>query len=149
MKKTILALLVSFSALSFADPIIQGSCADNNVGLADLYGKPTDYVREFANGNIKVFKIDKIEPAGCGYGLAITLSNPEDEAFGSNKCVYIGCIFSVAPLNKIEPKYDAVKGLRLTFKYANYDDMEADGDYKHTRSLKIRVNQQTGAVTQE
>ncbi|MDF3607009.1 hypothetical protein PE067_13230 [Paracoccus sp. DMF-8] len=101
----------------------------------------------YANGEIRIAKLDMIEPAGTPYRLLV-LMGPRDEV-GGRRCVIVqdsdGDGFARLDFAGRTSAYDPVTGLTLTFPV----ETAIGGDQTTLHVISIELNSQTGDVSSD
>lgn len=93
------AVLISSPAI--ADEVT--SCEERNVSLNQVMA-----MRTFAQGSVKLFEIDQVEPAASPAGVAIAIDRGDDLATSESFCRFAGGLSSV-DISKANAKFDQPK----------------------------------------
>ncbi|WP_347137744.1 hypothetical protein [Paracoccus sp. SSK6] len=140
----LLAALVLLSGQAQAQQIDVKPCGDAE--RVDAIAEPWEQnIATYANGDIRLARLDMVEPAGGAWKLVV-ISPPRDE-LGFRQCRVIGADgigFYDLDFAKRQTSYDPARGLTLTLPAQHYlpEDPEA-GWYQ----LSLTINQQTGDIT--
>src|SRR5207249_1287068 len=110
MKASVFILLIISVTFLNANAYELKSCDKSEIKLQDILTPVAQNTKSWANGKVNVFAVDKLEPAACSQGLAVTLPNETDKTFGSFKCVYVGC-FAGVNVSMASAGYDPKLGL--------------------------------------
>jgi hypothetical protein len=130
--KLIIATLLTFSSLYvFAADLTVTSCADYSVSLNSVYSMKT-----YANGSVKIFGIDMVEPAAAPAGVAIAIDRGDDLSTMESFCRYIPG-FSSVDISSSRAKFNkSTNTLTLTLKASQTDK---DGVAK-SKVLTVSIN---------
>ena len=131
MKKLIATLIALTSLNAFAADMTVTSCEDYSVSLNSVYSMKT-----YANGSVKVFEIDMIEPAAAPVGVAIAIDRGQGLADMESFCRFVPGLSS-ANVTGTKASYNkATNILTLTL---NVRQSDADGVFK-AKVLTVIVN---------
>ncbi len=131
MKKIIATLIALTSLNAFAADMTVTSCEDYSVSLNSVYSMKT-----YANGSVKVFEIDMIEPAAAPVGVAIAIDRGQGLADMESFCRFVPGLSS-ANVTGTKASYNkATNILTLTL---NVRQSDADGVFK-AKVLTVVVN---------
>jgi hypothetical protein len=144
-----LGLFIATPALAVA----VGDCNDDMTANARNIAEPWEKnIRAFYNGSVRVALIDTGgEPVCCSMHLLILApSKPEVEGMDEYRNCYLvhdeeQTGFSGIDFSRITARYDAGKGLLITFPYTLYND----GNPGPKGIGRVRVNLQKGTVAVE
>ena len=114
-------ILLAVSMNSFAADVSVISCNEAEVSLNSVYSLKT-----YANGSIKLFGVDMLEPAASPIGLAVAIDRGDDLANMESFCRYIPGL-SGMDLAFARSKYDPTKNA-LTIKIP-VRSMDEDGGF--------------------
>jgi len=142
MKALILTVAFALSATA-AHAMELGKCEDAGVDITTIMQPAAQNSRTFANNSIVVYNIDTEEPAAASAGLAIIFPDPQAPEGGS--LCYSLTFLRAIDVMKAVSSYDANKGLLLTI--PAYENI--DGEKTKAVTIKLRINQAKGTVTQE
>ena len=84
------AAIVTAFAASPALAVEVGSCEERNVALNQVIS-----MRTYANGSVKLFEIDQVEPAASPSGIAVAIDRGQDLADAESFCRYVFGLSSV------------------------------------------------------
>ncbi|PZO63721.1 MAG: hypothetical protein DI498_12850 [Paracoccus denitrificans] len=116
---------------------------DRISSLAEPWEQNTD---QFANGDVRIAVIDRVEPAATSFSLLV-MSPPRDE-LGGRICQVVmaseGTGFGGFDFGERGAAYDAQKGLLFDVPVSIYDP--ASGDF-FKRQLSLTIRQDTGEIT--
>lgn len=114
--KIIIAILLTLSSINaFAAPVT--SCAEYSVSLNSVYSMKT-----YANGSVKVFEIDMVEPAAAPVGVAIAIDRGDDLSTMESFCRFIPGL-SGADVTRAKSKYDKTTNtITLTLNVSQSDE---------------------------
>ena len=146
-------LAVALVAATPASAVTVKRCDDGDTyvqsaaAIAEPWEKNT---RTFYNGEVRVALMDTGgEPACCSMHLLILAPDPRNED-GSRSCWLVnnegGMGFVNIDFTHVATRYDAGKGLLITFPYALYSDIGRPGEQG---TAHVRVNLASGSVTAE
>lgn len=137
MKMIVAASLALFSVNAFASDLKVTSCEDYSLSLNAVYSMKT-----YANGSVKVFEIDMIEPAAAPAGVAVAIDRGDDLSTLESFCRYIPGLSS-ADVPNTKSKYNAATNtITLTIKASQTNE---DG-ISQPKVLTVVINK--GASTE-
>jgi hypothetical protein len=137
--KSMIAIFIALASINaFAMDMTVTSCEDYSVSLNSVYSMKT-----YANGSIKVFEIDMIEPAAAPVGVAIAIDRGTGLADWESFCRFVPGLSSVN-VTKSKASYDKSSNvLTLTM---NASQTNVDG-VSTVKILTIVINK--GAASEE
>lgn len=139
---------VLLAAPAHAGPAAVRPCGDGE--RVDTVAEPwEDNTASYAEGRVRVAKLDTIEPAGAPVHLLI-LSPPMDESGMFRQCRVVslaeGSGFWSMDFAGRKAAYDPGRGLTLTIPVKVYDPSAGDGA---PRVLTVTIDQSTGRIAAE
>lgn len=144
----IAALSLLFAASAPAHAVQVREC-DETASLQSLAEPWEKHIRSFYEGNVRVAMLDTGgEPVCCSVHLLIMIPDKSDE-MGGRLCRLVGSQdslgFNGIDFARLQARYDASRGLLLTFPYILY----VDGIKSKSGVARIRVNTASGQVSVE
>jgi len=138
----LLAVLVAMPSLVPAQTL--GRCEGYAVNARNIMMPPEIGIRSFANGAIRVFGLDTIEPVCCWAHLMVEYPQP-GEPYPA--CVLIsgegGAGFAGLDMANLTARYDPAEGLTVTVPAGRYDPQTGASLMS---PMDVTINQATGAV---
>ena len=86
-----------------------GSCEERNVTLNQVQA-----MRQYANGSVKLFAIDQVEPAAAPVGIAVAIDRGEDLSELESFCRYVSGLSS-AELRDASAVFDQARGVAMVY----------------------------------
>jgi hypothetical protein len=142
--KPVLALL--FALLPLAAPAQSIEPCDWRAGADGIPEPWADHTRSFANGEVRVALIDRIEPAAGAFYLLIL--HPPRMALGERRCTLVGFDrgmgYAGLYFDELTAAYDPARGLTLSVPGRLYLPEE---EFSNALIVHAIINQATGEVT--
>ncbi|MEO0618379.1 MAG: hypothetical protein AAFZ01_03775 [Pseudomonadota bacterium] len=148
---TIVASVMTATA-AISAPALKDCGAEASVMFLVDEGKKG--VRKFANGAIRLYYTDTFgEPVCCSAYLSIIAPDPDEELAGAQcKTLHddtLGAGFAGIEFERIRASYDASKGLLVRVPVQYFDPSGAGDVPGPKKTIGVRINQATGAMTIE
>jgi len=137
MIRSLLAALVLFAPPASAQSVEACGWRTDMRFIAEPW---EDNTRTFANGAVRLVRIDTWEPAAMPFQIVV-ISPPYGE-MGWPQCRAIGA-FAGVDFAALDARYDPADGLRFTVPV----DQWIEDTVTRPRLLRFTLNQSTGAVT--
>ncbi len=133
MKFIVLSVFCFVSTLAFADQLSVESCEENQVSFTKV-----NAMKSYANGGIKIFEIDNVEPAGAPFGLVVTLNRGEFLSELESFCRYIPNL-SGLDIATTKSSYDpSTNTLTLEMDSTRYNPESGDFEDKELRVQVVK-----------
>lgn len=117
MKLAAAILSLLMTQMVFAAELRVESCKAAGVSFNDVIEMKT-----YSNGQIKVFSLDRIEPAAASFGLVVTLDRGQELAELESFCRYVSGL-SFVDLSKVVSSYDrGTNSLKLEMPVRHTED---------------------------
>lgn len=139
------ALACLLGAAANADPIAIGPCEGHAADAQNLMMPPEESVRQFANGDVRLYWLDTVEPACCSSHLMVIQPAP-GEPFEQCRLVSMGAGmgFGGFDLRGAKAFYDPAEGLTVQIPTGIWE-----GDGPEPGMLNVLINQATGSLSGE